>query len=105
MADILGDLKINSALDSALYHCLDEATNEKYLAALHEQVLLQSRNCVRSAMGFGVLRAASVVWQMANANIPAALKRRWTVIGQHLWSIANRPGGWQQHRMLLFFSP
>ena len=48
MADILGDLKINSALDSALYHCLDEATNEKYLAALHKQVLLlQSKSlCV-----------------------------------------------------------
>jgi len=39
LGDILGDRKFDSALDSALYHCLDDATNEKYLAALNKQVL------------------------------------------------------------------
>ena len=39
LGDILGARKFDSALDSALYHCLDDATNEKYLAALHKQVL------------------------------------------------------------------
>lgn len=34
---IFGERKFSSALDSALYHCLDDATNEKYLAALHKQ--------------------------------------------------------------------
>lgn len=43
LASIFGEQKFSSALDSALYHCLDDATNEKYLAALHKQVSLSCR--------------------------------------------------------------
>ncbi|KAK9834965.1 hypothetical protein WJX81_000203 [Elliptochloris bilobata] len=39
LADIFSGRKpFQSALDSALYHCLDDATQEKYLAALHKQM-------------------------------------------------------------------
>lgn len=43
LANIFGDRKFASALDSALYHCLDDATNEKYLAALHKQLIPGSK--------------------------------------------------------------
>jgi len=43
---VFGERKFGSALDSALYHCLDDATNEKYLAALHKQAGLHG-TCLR----------------------------------------------------------
>ena len=42
LADIYGERKFASALDSALYHCLDDGTQEKYLAALHKQARARS---------------------------------------------------------------
>ena len=41
LPQVFGERKFASALDSALYHCLDDATNEKYLAALHKQARLR----------------------------------------------------------------
>ena len=38
LASVLGDRKFASALDSALYHCLDDDTKVEYLAALRGQV-------------------------------------------------------------------
>ena len=40
LAAAFGERKFASALDSALYHCLDDDTKIKYLAALHGQVRL-----------------------------------------------------------------
>ena len=40
LAAALGERKFASALDSALYHCLDDDTKVKYLESLHGQVRL-----------------------------------------------------------------
>ena len=37
LTEIFGEHKFASALDSALYHCLDDDMQSKYLAALHKQ--------------------------------------------------------------------
>ena len=47
LADIYGERNFASALDSALYHCLDDGTQAKYLAALHKQARAR-----RSELGY-----------------------------------------------------
>lgn len=80
---VFGERKFASALDSALYHCLDDATNEKYLAALHKQARLPgaclryhggSLGCLSPTLPACSNRAHSCMWSIPQPVLPVRLR-------------------------------